>query len=581
MKTLYKLKQKSVTPVDFYVVDVETKIEKNGRDYWGLSARPESFVFGMVYGHNYVKRFDTVGDLRAEFETERYKDKIVFAHNAEYDFTTLFDNIYLFDSKAIFNGKLISFTNGNCIFADSMNIYGFAVKKLGELLGLEKGTVLEEGMNEPIEYPLDPKWIDYCTRDCRIVYDALLEFFAMIGDIKITQASLSMAYFRSNHLDHHIKFDDRLQKYFFNSYYGGRTEAFKIGPTNSCVYDVNSMYPHMMVHTKFPSPSKLRRSSRITVDELKSRIKFNEGCCKIKVHHKDHFFGFLPYRFDKKLVFPVGTFTTWVNFNELRFALEHDVIEILEVHEAIYSRPSKSPFVSFVNELHKKKRESENPLRITMYKLLMNSLYGKFAQRIVEEYEYIRDSINHGGAILEAIKKNVFIKLNIFSEKRNDCFLVTKSDKEMADWSIPSYASYITSEARIMLLKFLLENQHNGVTYCDTDSCFMEVDPNLPFTKKLGEWCPEDKIVTFIAGLKNYSYNNKDGSEGRKLKGVPKSAKEIAKDTYEFFNLVKTKESLVRNLKPGVLTRRVKIISNKYTKREVSPDGTTKPIKLV
>lgn len=582
MKTLYTTKASSEIPKDFFVFDVETKINKDGKDYWGLSARPDSFVFGVVYGHNYCKRINSVREFKEEFLTERYKDKIVFAHNAEYDLGTLFDNIYIEDDEAIFNGKFICMTNGNCRFADSMNIYSFGVKKIGELTGDLKGTALQEeiDLKKPIEYPISQRIVDYCISDCRIVYNALLEFFCMTGRIKITQASLAMDYFRSYHMKNHIKYDEILQKYFYNSYYGGRTEAFKIGPTNSKVYDVNSMYPHAMVNCVFPSPSRLKRSSRCSVKELKSRIAFNEGCCKINVTHREHFFGFLPYRHDKKLVFPVGTFTTWVNFNELRFALKHKVIKINEVHEVIYSRPSKSPFISFIKDLYTRRKETNNPLRKIIYKLLMNSLYGKFAQKLDEEFIYIRDSVRYGEKIFEAIKKKTFIKLQPFSEKRDDCFLIRKAERGTTAWTIPSFASYITSYARIQLLEFMLENQHNRITYCDTDSAFMEIDPQLPHTKELGEWCPEEKEVTYISGLKNYEYKNPDGTYGKKLKGVPRTAKKIAENVYEFYNLIKTREALIRKMDAGVLTRRIKVISGKYTKRKVSPDGNTEPLKF-
>jgi hypothetical protein len=44
--------------------------------------------------------------------------------------------------------------------------------------------------------------------------------------------------------------------------------------------------------------------------------------------------------------------------------------------------------------------------------------------------------------------------------------------------------------------------------------------------------------------------------------------------------LVKTKESLKRNIEPGVITERIKEIKNTYDKRIVLFNGETKPIEI-
>ena len=249
LKTLYKLEPKKKFQTDFFVFDVETKIKKDGKDIWGLSARPDSFVFGVVYGRNYCRVIHNLGEFKEEFEKPQYKGKFVFAHNASYDLGILYDNIYKFDNKAIFNGKFIKASNGNAVFADSMNIYPMGLAKLGEHLGKSKGDILKEklAMEKPIEYPISSEMINYCIRDCEIVYDALVEMFMLVGDIKLTLASLSMSYFRRHHMHNNIIYNKRLVKYFFNSYYGGRTEAFKIGKTDAKVYDSNSNYKERQI----------------------------------------------------------------------------------------------------------------------------------------------------------------------------------------------------------------------------------------------------------------------------------------------------------------------------------------------
>ncbi len=123
---LYRLKPAKKLKLDFFVFDTETR---------GLRGKSDAFIFGVVYGYNYKNVIYTVDDFKKEFLKPMYKDKKVFAHNAEYDLGVIYDNIYAFDPKAIFNGKFICATNGNCLFADSGNIFPkTSVEKLGKML---------------------------------------------------------------------------------------------------------------------------------------------------------------------------------------------------------------------------------------------------------------------------------------------------------------------------------------------------------------------------------------------------------------------------------------------------------------
>ena len=49
---------------------------------------------------------------------------------------------------------------------------------------------------------------------------------------------------------------------------------------------------------------------------------------------------------------------------------------------------------------------------------------------------------------------------------------------------------------------------------------------------------------------------------------------------YLYYNLLKTKEALRRNMKPGTYIKREKTLKGKYDKRNVKEDGNTEPIEL-
>jgi hypothetical protein len=571
MKQLHPLKQREKLFTDFYVFDTETR---------GLRAKSDAFIFGVVFGNEYQKVIHSVKEFQAEFKDKRYYKKKVFAHNAEYDLNVIYDNIYELDKKAIFNGKFICCSNDNCLFADSLNIYPASVKEIGRISGLEKMEIEKEYITGNVKGKVTKQMINYCIRDCEIVYNALYYIFSLVGSIKITLAGLSLDYFRRHFLKETIEYNEFLNKYFFNSYFGGRTEAFYIGKIQAICFDKNSMYPFAMKYANFPNPKTLRRVAFLNVNIfLKKYLKFYEGVAHVKVKHENTYYGFLPYKKDGKLLFPVGTFTGWYNFNELRFALEQKAITIIRVMDVIYSEPILSPFIEYVDTLYNRRKATQNELEKTVLKLLLNSLYGKFAQRIKSEMIYIKDIEKEIGILEEYEKKKMLLRIVPFNAERLDCFIEVKSNKGFLYNTIPVYSSYITSFARVELLKFLIKYHNEKPVYCDTDSIFFAGSPNIKDSTELGQWKKENKIVTEIRGLKNYSYIS-NGLTNDKIKGVPKNAEKKGENLYSYSTLIKTRESINRNVESGIETKRTKQLTLRYDKRIVHKDGETQPIIL-
>lgn len=577
MKTLKKTKsriKKENIKDNFYVFDVETtKLEPTSKN----------FVFGILYGHNYIFEFNTIDQFLKEIKKVRFRKKYIFAHNAEFDLLTIFGNIYQnLDRSAVFNGRFISAKYENGItFADSMNIFPSSVEKIGHTLGMQKlenEKVKTEGLTKQNKTDLDVK---YCIRDCEIVYEALLKIFESTGAIKLTLASLSMFTFRNRFLKEPIYYNE-LNDEFHESYYGGRTEAFKIGKVKAKVFDVNSMYPYAMTKVKFPDTKLLKKEINVNVKFLLYLLNRFEGMCKVTVHHKEHYFGFLPCRMvvnkTVKLVFPVGTFETVVNFNELRFAIESGVVEVLKCDYAIYANAIKSPFVDFIKFHYEHRINTTDELEKLIDKLKSNSLYGKFGQKLKYNTEYF-DLLPY--EIVNELQKNEqFYELKMFSQFRNDCFLVTeKKEYKNSFFAIPSFSSYITSYCRVMILKALIDNKDNGVVYCDTDSVFLEGEFIGTVNNELGSFKLENKDITEIRGLKNYSAIE-NGKEKDVIKGVSKNSVKTKTGQFEIIKYYKTLESLRRNVEAGEQYKMIKELKHKYDKRIVLSDGQTKPIKL-
>lgn len=596
MKRLWKLPESKNFCDDFYTADTETAHKLKGGLYsWSLDGE---FIFGVIYGKDYVRIVFSLEEFWNLLKSDRFRKKKVFFHNAEFDLTVLYEEIFTLDPKAIFNGKFISASNGVCLFADSTNIFvGRSVKELGKMLNLDKQQL---GNNSNLSKGVTKKEIKYCIRDCEIVYEACRKMFEFCGSIKITQASLSLTYYRRFHQPFNIDYNENTA-FFWDSYFGGRTEAFKIGPTHSKCIDCNGMYSFALRECDYPNPKYLKVEHKISVKKLLKYLEWYEGCFYGEITHAKTWIGFLPVKRDGKLLFPTGTFSGCWNFNEIRFALEKGVIKINKVERVVYAEKMKSPFVDVINTLDRLKLIAElegNYFERDRSKRLSNSLYGKLAQRIDTEEIYIRDYIKQWKEIEQYEKDGKLKALKVFSKDRRDAFIVVKSSKQIDTHAIPSFSSYCTSFARIELLKKLLEFENKGVVYCDTDSVFFEIDDGSIVPEiQLGGWKLEKKIITEIRGLKNYKFIE-DDKEIWRVKGVPvnkgrfmkifdgekdievPNVEQVGANKFLYWNLMKTKESLRRGEKARQITPRVKVLKHAYDKRKVFIDGTTEPIHL-
>lgn len=580
---------------DFFVIDTETR---------GLSPQPKDFIFCVIYGHEYYKVCYTTDEVKQELKAARYRHKKLYAHNAEYDFSTIFGNIIRdADTSAVFNSKFIFAKYQRVTLCDSMNVLPGSVKKLGEQIGLPKLDIDESYKEGGEDIEVTPEMIEYCKRDCEIVWLSLLKAFSMTQTTSLTISSLSMYYFRRFHLKEPV-FHNKHNDEFFNSYYGGRTEAFKIGPCKASVYDINSLYPFVMSEMYFPDPAKLKRMHSPSLKRLDSLLDAFEGLFCGEIEHFDNYVGYLPYKDEKtgKLMFPVGRFRATVNFNELRYALQAGAVRVIRCEYVIIGERIKSPFSGFVGDLYSKrlKAQIENEDFLSyFFKLILNSLYGKFGMREKFKEQYF-ESIPFD-YLEKMIREKDYYLLKLFSKDRDDCYVITKSrEVNNMHTTIATFASYITSRARIELLKGILSNQDN-LWYCDTDSVFIDAKPKgLKQGKLLGNWKLEDKHIVEVRGLKNYTILEEDElihiikGIGAKARKVPVSLEELLElehkgrlhphldpFVFEENKYYKTKEALRTGQTTGEPYIKRKVVSHIYEKREVNEHGETWPVKLV
>jgi len=384
-------------------------------------------------GENFtVFQGDNIVQLRYEISLflqsiSKYRPKI-FAVGMEYDLGNLFGE-YFKEFEPIFTGgfcihaKLIFSKNRYIEFFDGYVQTRLSVKEMGELIGLEKLDVkTEEKVN-----------LEYCKRDCEIVYRGMEKLFKFDEehriDFGLTLSQKSLRTFQRHFLPKTMK-----QFTFENlraAYRGGRCELFKQGVYKSVrVYDVNSLYPYVMLNHSFPYPGYYFNTYEI--------IPLGIYSIDVKIK-KDIDIPVLGIINENKFIFPTGSFSGTFTGAELLLAQKENQIEDITVNVGIGFDEFGHIFHDFMTYFYMQKIKSEFEKK--MIKVFMNSLYGKFAQgKIIKEYDPVND-------IFINKEKNEFPNHTNFI------------------WSI-----FITSFARIKLFNLMKSVPYESLLYVDTDS---------------------------------------------------------------------------------------------------------------
>lgn len=209
---------------------------------------------------------------------------------------------------------------------------------------------------------------------------------------------------------------------------------------------------------------------------------------------------FLPYRDDNNtLLFPTGKFVGVYFSEELIYARDLGY-KIIPLRGYLFEK-KPSPFDSFVSSLYGKRQEAKktgNEAMAYVYKILMNSLYGRFG-------------INPLSTITEVCKRDRYDYLTqrdnlIFGDKLSEhyyivCYVSNTGHVDDSDWDPPKIsavqlAAAITACSRIHMYKYI---SRPDCYYTDTDSAI------------LGSPLPEDDISSIELGKLKMEHFVKEG----------------------------------------------------------------------
>jgi hypothetical protein len=524
----------------------------------------EPFSVGFYDGTDYVDFWgeDCIDQFFA-YLAENYEpgSLIIYAHNFG-RFDAYFQLKYLDPDQApfIMGGAIVSALFQGQEFRDSWRIIPAPLKSYAkDEIDYSK---LERGVREKHKREI----LNYQKSDCLYLYDLVSAFHERYGD-RLTIGSTSLPMLNSFH-GFRLMTED-MDKLIRPYYYGGRTQCFEVGVFEGDfkIYDVNSMYPHVMRNYQHPIGNIYTVGKHLNKNTAFVCVEGWSG-------------GAFPVRQDDGgLDFPRGFGRYWISVHEYRAALEtgsfttQRIIHVRDCHEW-------GNFADYVDHYYKEKAEAKqagDKVTELFTKFFLNSPYGKFAQN-PEKYESyeIREFLNPPDIhdLRQECENEECIAAN---HNKPDCGLKGwykhTSNGDLAIWarkSVNAWRSYknvgiaasITGGARAELLRGI--EMATRPMYCDTDSLICEGFSGPVHPTDLGAWDLEATgEVVAIAGKKMYcvlthdlEYDPKKGEpewclyKGRKMRVVKKASKGVRLSAQEILEVANGGTILYRNPVP-------------------------------
>lgn len=456
----------------------------------------------------------------------------------------------------------------------STNYFACSLAALGDMIGIKKG---DPDFDNVSDEELSP----YCKNDVLILKKAMEYYFKFVidndlGRFAMTKSSQAFNAFRHRFMYHKIGVHEKQEIIDLEreAYHGGRTECFRFGympPVAYCTLDVNSMYPYVMKtfdmpvrcidFIKNPSMETLKWASKKFCIIAECFIETDEPAYAVK--------------HEGKIMFPTGRFKAFLCTPGLQYALEHKHI-FQATRLAVYEKAVLfKDYVDFFYNLKVKYKKDKQAVMELLCKYLLNSLYGKFGQRItIEERETDMEGKNYYRMeTVDLVTGQTAIEYKLFNTVVRQVGL---KEGKNAFVSIPAH---ITEHARFILWDLIKRGGRGNVYYCDTDSLKMPVYKTGPLLASiddnlLGALKVEDTFAPFVInGNKNYI-----AGLNRKTKGVPRKAEQVNTVTWKYNTFFRSPTHQEKQVDRWfVVNPTTKQTLPFYDKGVVGPSGRIKP----
>lgn len=298
----------------------------------------------------------------------------------------------------------------------------------------------------------------YCLNDCKItaglgelLAKTLRESINLNANRYTSKASITKEYVQKGvNIPDIMEVPNQALKTFFNAYSGGRFEVLTKGYVGKCsLFDINSAYPE---HIR-TLPDITRGTWKKTRDLHEDALL---GAYLVKMRTKYRKLTPIPLTLSSGVisypVFEAGVYTTKDELIAYDDAIDYEIItgwEFWPDGEIIY------PFKDYIERVYEfKNKADKDSYEYSLFKILMNSLYGCFYEKFIE---------------LDENGEKIILSGKFFN---------------------PIYATMITAKTRIQLYEYSKSNIDDVIGFA-TDSVIFKGEPELPISTKLGEWDKE------------------------------------------------------------------------------------------
>lgn len=463
------------------VLDVETDPFLHGR-------KPEPFAAGFYDGEIYQDFWgpDCIRALNHFLERQE-QPYLIYAHNGgKFDFFYFIELGLVSNPVSIINGRVVKIGLGQHELRDSFAIIPVALAAYQkEQIDYEKFEASERIMHRK-------EILHYLATDCENLYELVSAFVGRFGTM-LTVGSTAIKELEQLHPLR--RGNERHDTLFRPYYYGGRVSVFEPGllQGNFTIYDVNSMYPHVMRNRRHPYGQQYMTFDNPILDRLGNIEGYVNRPYFAEIEATNR--SALPTRTKTGLTFdqPDGLF--YACSHEIIAGLRHKLLDVHAIRRA-YLPMSIISFDSFVDKFIAEKiaaKLGKDKIAELFAKFMLNSAYGKFGQNPAHYFDYYIKRYN------EKIPSKEWEMHMDYGE-----WEIWRKPTPKPRYFDVAIAGSITSASRTVLLDAIQVALR--VVYCDTDSNIAEGLP-LPLSEtELGAWKVEATgSILGIAGKKLYA----------------------------------------------------------------------------
>lgn len=387
--------------------DFETTTELDDCRVWLWAITEIGNEENIQYGYDiksFIEYIQTMGDVTLFFHNLAFDCQFIlyylltngysYTNSTKYMKKDTFNT--LITDTGIFYMITIRFEKNRITIYDSMKKIPSSVKKIAKDWKLEekKGSIDYRGKRE-IGYIATDEEIDYIKNDVVIVSKALQTLFDN-NMSHMTIASDALHNFQGIHKDFRKLFPVLTieeDNFIRHAYRGGFTwtnpELAEKDLENLDSYDVNSLYPSVMYQCSTPIGKPQYFTGKYQEDEafplyiihFIAMFHLKENCIPMIQIKKNKFFVGTQYQTEVNI--PTELYLTSVDFALFQDMYEIDYIEYIDGYKFQEKEGVFQPYIDYwikvKIENDPKANPNANPSLRAISKLMLNSLYGKFA----------------------------------------------------------------------------------------------------------------------------------------------------------------------------------------------------------